>query len=164
MGWLPRERTMASLLCSVTSTSPDASPSSRVRNALVSAPAALTTGNTVMFSYVAGSSSRQSPSPLLGENGGPEAEATNARLPSVPMPSNPLKRAAMVRSRLVPFGAKRLGFLPFVFGEFLVGVAEGVARGKHRIGPAGLLLLLTGRTELMPHLTDGPLDGLHFHQ
>src|SRR5579885_3542311 len=80
------------------------------------------------------------------------------------MKASLLARAAKVRSRLVPFGAKRFGFPTFVFRQFLVGVAEGVARREHRIGPGGLLLFLARHAKLVPHLTDWPLDGLHFHQ
>src|SRR5208283_987499 len=71
--------------------SPEDSPSSNVRNARVSCPDALTTGNTVRFSYVMGSSRRQSSSAFAPPEGAPGLDQTNpnAATPRAVNPQNP---------------------------------------------------------------------------
>jgi hypothetical protein len=71
---------------------------------------------------------------------------------------------AEVDARLVASGLGGFAFLFLVFGEFLVGVGERVARGEHGVGTAGLFLLLAQGAEFMADLTDGTLDGLHFDE
>src|SRR5580704_11502158 len=82
--------------CSVTTTSPLARPSSRVRNADVSALPELTTGNRVMFSYVMPGSSRHEFSVAeLGSGAGAFPDIVGATAPSV----SPLTAVRLIKLR-----------------------------------------------------------------
>src|ERR1700719_2402116 len=71
---------------------------------------------------------------------------------------------AEIDARLVASGLGGFAFLFLVFGEFLVGVRERVARGEHGVGATSLLLFLAQGAEFMADLTNGALDGLHFDE
>src|SRR5260370_25393753 len=71
---------------------------------------------------------------------------------------------AEVDTGLVALGFGQFAFLFLVFGEFLVGVGERVARSEHGVGLGGESLLLAQSAEFVADLTDGPLNGLHFDE
>src|SRR5215475_12023605 len=71
---------------------------------------------------------------------------------------------AEVGADAIAAGFGGLGFLLFVFGEFLVGVREGVAGGEHGIGAAVLALFLPDLAELVADLSKRCFDRLHFDE
>src|SRR5579859_281281 len=79
--------------CSLTMTSPEARPSSRVRNAPVSYVEPATTGKTLIFSYAMGLRRRQPPSPLGGSGAGEGLGETKPMRPRDEIPSKLPKRA-----------------------------------------------------------------------
>src|SRR4029077_12115048 len=72
--------------------------------------------------------------------------------------------AAEVGAGLVTLGLGGFSFLLFVFGELLIGVAVGIARGKHGIRASGLFFLLAEAAEFVTHLADGGFDGFYLDE
>ena len=69
---------------------------------------------------------------------------------------------AKVDTGLAP-GFGQFAFLLLVFGEFFVGIGEGIARSEHGVTP-GLFLFLAQRAEFVADLPDWAFDGLHFDE
>jgi hypothetical protein len=71
---------------------------------------------------------------------------------------------AEVGADAVAAGLGGFGFLLFVFGEFFVGVGEGIAGGEHRVGAAVLALFLSDLAEFVADLAERCFDGFHFDE
>ncbi len=71
---------------------------------------------------------------------------------------------AEVDAGLIALGFGQFAFLLLVFGKFLVGVGERVARSEHGVGLGGLFFLLAHGAEFVANLAEGRFNGFHFDE